>query len=225
MRSKGEATPESKQEKLWRLRNWFVDLKGEELTALRMFHLELNRFNQKMNLIAPRTEAEADRYHFADCILGGRIVLEKTSAQEIYDIGSGNGFPGVVMAILAPERHFVLVESDARKVEFLEQVRDRLSLENVEVKHERFEELPPDSIQCVVSRNFSSMAKSVVVLRSAIRVGGEYFHFKGDSWVRELGQMPTQVLSVWSPALAGEYSLPGRDDKAQRAIALTTKMR
>ena len=197
-----------KPKRHWRILEWFPELKGEVEQRLRAFHTELIQFNGRINLISVRTEENADIIHFADAILAAKIIFAATNAKEIYDLGTGNGLPGVVMAILDPERQFVLIDKDARKIEFVRHAASRIGLKNVICKQARVEDLPAESIQCCVSRGFASIAKSIITLRKTCSLDAEYFHLKSDSWVREIAQIPTQVCAFWEPSRVGEYSLP-----------------
>lgn len=213
---------EISQANKWRLPEWYPELGDTLLQDLRKYHLELIRFNGTINLISPRTEVNADLVHFADSVAGGRLILEKTDSERIFDIGSGNGFPGLIMACLARDREFVLLDKDARKLEFCKHVAGILKLENVRTLHNQVEALPADLIQCAVSRGFAPLSNALVATRKVFAKGAHYYHFKGDSWVREVADIPTQVCSVWSPKLSGEYSLP--KDVAKLVVVETKKI-
>jgi len=208
------------ENKEWRLREWFQRLSDNALSQLKLYQVELLRFNQRINLISSKTEKNADLVHFADSIMGSELLLKNSEAEVIHDIGSGNGFPGLVLAVLAPERRIVAIDSDARKIEFIKHVAASLGLKNVEARQSRLEDLPADSVECAVSRAFSSISKSILLSRKASMMGADYFHFKGDAWVRELADIPSQICSVWAPRLIGEYVLP---DKTTRLALIATK--
>lgn len=192
----------------WRLPAHVSGLSPAAIGKLELFYSELIRFNRHVNLISKHTELDADISHFLDSVLGGQIVLKDSKADVIYDIGSGNGLPGLVMAVLDPKRKFILVESDQRKCEFLKSCASRLELSNVTVNPVRLESLPDNSIQAGVSRGFASISKSVLVSRKCFAKGGSYYHFKGSGWVREVAQIPSQLCSIWAPKLLEEYDLP-----------------
>src|SRR5512135_36102 len=163
----------------WRVPELFPDLNPEVLERLESYYSELVKFNQKLNLISRRSELDADVTHIADCVIGGRILLEASKSSTIYDVGSGNGLPGMILGILAPERKFVLVDSDMRKVEFLKIAISRMGMANVIAVRGRFEDLEEGSIPCAVSRGFANISKTILLARKPFSVGGEYFHFKG----------------------------------------------
>ena len=205
----------------WRIEKWFPDLSESAHLKLRRFHRELVYFNKKINLISRYTEGNADQVHFADCLIGSQIILKNTKAPRIYDIGSGNGFSGLILAILAEERKLILVDGDTKKIEFLKCCVSRLELKNVEVKNSRFEELVTSvPIGCAVSRGFASISKIVSML-GKVNVSCEYYHFKGKNWLEEIRQVPTSMSSIWPSKLVRGYTLP--DSNLQRVIVVTKR--
>lgn len=192
----------------WRLGEWFKDLSEEDLIRFRYYHMELIRFNKTINLVSSKSVFDADVTHFADCIIAGRMILQDCAGRAITDLGSGNGFPGLVIALMDPGRKVVLIESDGRKVEFLRFIKDKLQLKMVDVVNERIENLKDDSVDCGVSRGLAPISKSLLMTRRAFRLGGRYYHMKGDHWSVELASIPSQLCSSWEPKLLGEYKLP-----------------
>lgn len=215
--SKSEAKPEG----YWRIPQLCPELGEEIIGKLSDFHSELLRFNKSISLIPKNSEREADILHIYDGVAGGRIVLRENQAKRIYDIGSGNGVPGIVMAIIAPERDFVLLEADRRKCDFLKAIVGKLGLKNVTVVLGKIEDLDEGSVECAVSRGFSSISKALLVSRKLFTVGAGYFHFKGSSWVREIAQIPSQICSFWIPRLVEEYQLPQMS--SSMAVVLTKR--
>ncbi len=192
----------------WRIPEWFPELGDDKLHQLKTFHGELIQFNGRMNLISPRTERTADLVHFADGIIGCRIVAEACDSDEIWDMGSGNGIPGLVMACLFPERRILPVEADARKVEFLKHVASRMGLQNVAVTHARVEDIEEGSIHCGMTRAMASISKTLLLARKAAAHDCRFFHFKGESWSKEVAEIPSQILAFWEPGHVKAYHLP-----------------
>ena len=207
----------------WRIEEWFPTLSKEVLQSLKRFHSELIYFNGKMNLISKPTVQIADQVHFADCIMGSEIVLRNSSSSEIYDIGSGNGLPGLILALLSQERQVRLIERSEKKVEFLKICVSRLGLKNVEVKQCLFEDLPSSSLKCGISRGFASMIDTISHLEKLSPMGGKYYHFKSQKWLFEMESIPDSLKRVWVSKSIGEYSLP--NDGPRRVIVLTKKSR
>lgn len=192
----------------WRIDQWFPDLDPAVRARLKKYHDELLKFNKTVNLVSPKTIFVADALHFADSILASQLIAKSEPISEIYDFGSGNGFPGLVYALLQPKTKVNLVEVDGRKSEFMKHVASVLELRNTEVHIRAVESLPEKSVQFAMSRGFAPISKAILVSRKIFKKGGSYFHLKSEEWATEVGQIPTQLCSYWGPELLGNYRLP-----------------
>ncbi len=198
----------------WRLKTWFTDLDEKFQGQLKTYFLELQKFNKVLNLISAKTIVHADAIHFADSVLASRIVRNKVNKNiYLYDLGSGNGFPGLVYGILYPDQKVILIDSDERKCEFLKHVADTLGLLNVVVQNKKIELLPVNTIEQAICRGFAPLPKALLTLRKIVKKGGIVFHLKSEEWALEVSQIPTQLCSMWQPALELEYKLPIGDIK------------
>ncbi len=95
--------------------------------------------NKVMNLTAIRDKEDIKIKHFEDSILLNNLLKE--TDKNIIDIGTGAGFPGMVLAILNPDKNFLLVDSVTKKVNFLNEVIEKLELKNVKTTNLRAEQL------------------------------------------------------------------------------------
>lgn len=194
----------------YRIPDWFSDLDSNKLSSLRLFFDQLLKFNKVLNLVSPKTLPVTDLLHFADSIMACRIIHSNMTkpGHAIYDIGSGNGFPGLVFAILYNETKVVLVDSDSKKCDFLRHLVGLLKLTNVQVMCASAETLPENSIHYAMSRGFATIPKAILTLRKQVIKGGVYFHLKTDEWGMEVTQIPPQLCSIWSASLVSNYKLP-----------------
>ncbi len=192
----------------WRVPELFPSLDSGLVERLHNYQKELIKFNSKINLISTRSEENCDLVHIIDSLFAAQIILNATQQKEIFDIGSGNGLPGVVMATIDPERQIVILDKDSRKIEFIKHVCSRLELSNVSFVNSRAEELEEGRVHCAVSRGFASVSKSIISLRKVFATGADYFHIKSDSWAREVAEMPTQACAFWEPSLVDNYKIP-----------------
>ncbi len=196
----------------WRIAEWFPFLNSIQLEKFELYRDELKRFNKKINLISTKTIPFLDVIHFADSILASNEVSKdletENCSKEVYDFGSGNGFPGVVFAILNSEYQVNLVESDGRKLEFLKHIVAVLNLSQVQVISSRVEKLPDQSVSVAISRGFMPLSNAVLLTRRLFVKGGLFYHLKGEEWPKEVASIPIQVCSAWQPTLLAEYQLP-----------------
>jgi 16S rRNA (guanine527-N7)-methyltransferase len=206
---------------LWRMSEWRPELPEDQMERFKAFHGELLKFNARVNLISKNTERESDELHFADCLMASEVIMKLPLPKRVFDIGSGNGFPGLIFPIVDQKREYVLVESDSRKCEFLKHMIAVLKLKNVSVLNVRFETLSTLGIEAAVSRGFASIAKTLLACNKVFGKGAQFIHLKGANWSSEIAELPSQLISVWQPELVGEYFLPV--SQARRAIVVTQK--
>jgi 16S rRNA (guanine527-N7)-methyltransferase len=114
-------------------------LSGEQVHLLQLFLELLLKWNAKINLTAIRNPDEIVRRHFGESLFAGE-QLNLGGAKSLSDLGSGAGFPGLPIKIVAPELQVTLIESQGKKVAFLREVIRTLKLENATVFASRAEE-------------------------------------------------------------------------------------
>ncbi len=150
----------------------------------------LLRWNTRINLISAETAAEIDQRHITDC-----AQLQPLLPQDgpIADIGSGAGLPGLVLAIMQPEREIHLVESDKRKAAFLVEASAQLKLPMVRVHACRVEiaKLPP--LSAITARALAPLATLLPYADKFLAPGGVAVFPKGKTAEKEL----TEAAQGW----------------------------
>ncbi len=193
----------------WRLNEWFPGLDVNAQEKLKLYFNELQKFNKVINLVSQKSLLSSDSIHFADSVVASQIVREKANKNNmLYDLGSGNGFPGLVYAILFSDQRLTLIDSDERKCEFLKHIVETLGLTNVSVLNKKIEELSEASIAQAICRGFAPLPRALLMLRKIVGRGGVIYHLKSEEWAIEVSQIPTQLCSMWQPALVKQYALP-----------------
>jgi 16S rRNA (guanine527-N7)-methyltransferase len=126
-----------------------VDLDDTTATALLRLLDELLHWNRAYNLTAITDRAQMLTHHLLDSLSVAPFVQGSTLA----DVGTGAGFPGLPLALLAPQRRCVLMDSNGKKQRFVAHAARVLGLANVEALHARVEELrPAQAFDTVVAR-------------------------------------------------------------------------
>ncbi len=164
----------------------------------------LTKWNQAYNLTAVRDPDEMVTRHLLDSL----AVAPHLTGQRIIDVGTGAGLPGIPLAILFPERHFVLLDSNGKKTRFLVQAKASLGLDNVTVVHSRVEEYRPEEpFDTVIARAFAALTDILSLCRHLIANEGAVLAMKGDAAEAELlpaGFRLTGVVALTVPGLAHE---------------------
>ena len=153
-----------------------VALSDEQQQQLLAYLALLNKWNKTYNLTAVRDPAEMVSRHLLDSL--SIVIQAERGGGRWLDVGSGGGMPGIPLAILFPDRHFTLLDSNGKKTRFLTQVKLELKLTNVEIIHSRVEQYTPAlAFTDVTSRAFSSVEDFA-------------------NWTRHLGDVDTRWLAM-----------------------------
>lgn len=131
-----------------------VSLPAEAATRLLRLLDELERWNRAYNLTSIVDRAEMLTHHLLDSL----SIHGELRGTAVADVGTGAGFPGLPLAITAPQRHFTLIDSGNKKIRFVAHAVRALGLENVAAVHSRVEVMRPAApFDCVVARAFASL--------------------------------------------------------------------
>ena len=205
----------------WRFKSFFNDISDDFEKKLKILHTELLKANSSVNIIPGKHETDADYMHFADCYMACKSILAKDPAKTIYDIAPASVLSGVIIALLAPDRTAVIFDNDGKKMEFAKHLGAVLGLSNLKVNIGRVEDLPEASISSAIVRGTIPITKYLLLMRKPIAANGMLHHMKGNTWAREVGDIPSQICAFWKPELCAEYQLP--ISGARMAVVTTIK--
>ena len=131
--------------------------------------------NKVMNLTAIRDKKGMIEKHFIDSLFLTEII--KKDEQKLIDMGTGAGFPGLILAIYYPEKEFLLVDSVRKKIEFINEVIENLELKNVKTSSERAEELiknKRETFDTALCRGVANLRIILEYMIPFIKVGGKF---------------------------------------------------
>ncbi len=169
-----------------------LKLSTNQIKAFKVYENELLEWNEKFNLTAIKSHDEIVAKHFIDS-LSCLQVMEKPSPKNVIDVGTGAGFPGLVLKIVLPSIHLVLVESIGKKAAFCEHVVRTLNLEHVTVIQARAEEIGSDiryreQFDWAIARAVASMPVLSEYLLPLVRLNGCMLAQKGENGPLETQQ-------------------------------------
>jgi 16S rRNA (guanine527-N7)-methyltransferase len=180
--------------------------------------------NQRQNLISRKNLAYEIDKHIQDS-LKIRDILDLTG-EKLIDIGSGAGFPGMIIAIAYPQADITLVESDRKKSQFLKEVTRELELTNVEVICTRVEELGQDSryrgsFSLSSSRAVATMNVLLEYGLPLLCPGGRLLLWKGRNYKQEIDQAQN-AMAILGGRLEDVYHYNLMEER-DRAIVIVRK--
>jgi 16S rRNA (guanine527-N7)-methyltransferase len=108
---------------------------------IRAYSELLLRWNQKIGLTTVTDPAEIVRFHFGESFFAAALLTPLNG--RLADLGSGAGFPGLALRLIAPGLHVTVIESNVKKTTFLSEVVRTLGLQGVEIFRGRMEDFPP----------------------------------------------------------------------------------
>jgi 16S rRNA (guanine527-N7)-methyltransferase len=126
-------------------------------------------WNEKINLVSRKDIEHLERHHYAPCIAAVKCLKLMVGARVI-DVGTGGGFPGLILAVLYPKADFTLVDSVGKKVMVVEDIVKRLKLKNVQVLNARAETLTHEH-DFITGRAVSDLRLFVHQTKQLIRHG------------------------------------------------------
>ncbi|MFI3186950.1 MAG: 16S rRNA (guanine(527)-N(7))-methyltransferase RsmG [Methylococcaceae bacterium] len=161
----------------------------------------IEKWNKAYNLTAIRNREEMARLHILDSL----AILPHIEGKRIIDIGTGAGLPGIPLAICLPELSFTLLDSNAKKTRFVQQVVLELKLKNVEILHSRVENHHPEqTYDAVLARAFASLAEIVKLTAHLPGKTGVLLAMKGQNLDAELAEIAAKNTVI-------RVSVPGTD--------------
>jgi 16S rRNA (guanine527-N7)-methyltransferase len=184
-----------------------LHLPAEAVSRLLDYQALLERWNGAYNLTAVRDAGEMITRHLLDSL----AILPYVQGATLADLGTGPGLPGIVLAIAAPGREMLLVDSNGKKVRFLREAIRALKLDGVRAVQSRVEDVP-GQFDCITARAFASFADMLGWGGHLLAPRGIWLAMKGKPSDDEMSGIPpgfavrdTHVLAV--PGLDAERRL------------------
>ena len=171
-----------------------LNVSRETLNGFYEYETLLSKWNEKINLVSKNTLVDIWERHFLD---SGQIIKHvEVSGKRWVDVGSGAGFPGLVVALLLRDRKIdcdlVVVEKNPKKVFFLNEVIRKLNL-SVEVVNDNIDNLEPLNADILTARAFSELNNLIEIAFRHRKKEGICLFLKGENYRMELDK----TLNYW----------------------------
>lgn len=177
-----------------------IEATEKELSELERFKELLVEKNKVMNLTGITESDEVDRLHFTDSAYP-LTLAELKDAKKIIDVGTGAGFPGVVLKVLAPEKEITLNDSLLKRLKFLDEVIDDLGLEGITTVHARSEDLAHkdgyrEAYDVAISRAVARLATLTEYMLGFVKVGGYMLSMKSGDIDEEAAEAKKAIAAM-----------------------------
>ncbi len=186
----------------------FISVSRETFSRLETYVELLKKWQTSINLIGTATINEIWIRHIID---SAQLINNMESAEVIADVGSGAGFPGLIMAILGI-KDITLIESDGRKVAFLKEAA-RVTQADVSIINNRVEHADLEEFSLIVTRGFAPLAAMFSIFGSKLKDSHKLLLLKGKNYKTEI----QEARKAWS----FEYTvIPSVTDKESAILSI-----
>ncbi|UYM18391.1 16S rRNA (guanine(527)-N(7))-methyltransferase RsmG [Endozoicomonas euniceicola] len=196
-----------------------VSLTEKQADLLTRYVELLAKWNKAYNLTAVRDINEMVSRHILDSL----SIAPFMTGDYLMDVGSGPGLPGMIMAIIYPEKQFTLLDSNGKKTRFMTQAKMELGLNNVRVENTRCESFQAEQpFDVIMSRAFSSLLDMVEGTHHLLSPEGTFLAMKGlypEEELQELYAVRPDIKETESHIL----SVPGCE--AQRHLVMLKQIK
>lgn len=178
----------------------------EQQLQLIRYVLMMHKWNKAYNLTSVRDPQQMVIKHIVDSI----VVAPYLDKIHYIDVGTGPGLPGIPLAIMCPDKQFILLDSLGKRVRFMKQVAYELKIDNIEPVQSRVEDFVPNvKIDGVLSRAFASLKDMLHWCQHLVDSQGVFLALKGQLSADELECLPLEfilqeTIKLDVPGLEGE---------------------
>ncbi len=158
-----------------------IYLSKSQQDQLAIYAKYLLEYNKKVNLTAIKTPEEVYLKHFFDSLTIFQIENIKTGS--LLDVGTGAGFPGMVLAVVFPTLKVTLLDANNKKINFLKELNTKLNLKNIAIINQRAEEytkIHREQFDYVVSRAVADLRILLELNIPALKIHGKFIAMKGN---------------------------------------------
>lgn len=179
-----------------------VTLPPNALESFVSYLMLMSRWQQVFNLTAIKTPEAQVTHHIMDAL----SIIPHLEGNRFIDVGTGAGVPGIVLAIAKPEYQMTLLDSVGKKIQFLQQVKMSLKLNQVELVNSRVEAYHTNPLfDGVITRAFSSINDMLAGTKHLCKPDGFFYAMKGQLPEDELAALPKgfEVSALHALAVPG----------------------
>ena len=186
---------------------------AKAVERLKTYFEYLEERNRVMNLTAISGTEDVARLHFLDC--AALLKVCDFEDKKVIDVGTGAGFPGMVLKTVQPGMDITLLDSLNKRIDFLGEVCNKLALDGVQCVHARAEEIPEErraAYDIAVSRAVARLGTLCELCLPYLRVGGVFIAMKGPDCDTEVEEAKSAIHLLGAQLKdIVRYTIPGTD--------------
>lgn len=183
-----------------------IELTDQQLTQLEKFYTLLIEWNEKINLTRITNKEDVYLKHFYDSLTIARVI-DLTKINTLCDVGTGAGFPGIVLKICFPNLNITLVDSLNKRVNYLNDIIEKLSLKDIKAIHARGEEFKGE-FDIVTARAVANTEKLLKYTMHLVNKQGLLIAMKGNVDTELTPKLITKINKLYKLITIDKFTLP-----------------
>ncbi len=210
----------SEEEFIEALKEFSLVLTKQQLSQLKKFYQLLKEWNEKINLTRIINEEDVYLKHFYDSLTILKVV-DLEEIESLCDVGTGAGFPGIVLKICFPHLKVVLIDSLNKRVMYLKEVIKELELENIEAVHTRGEDFH-ERFDLVTSRAVANIEILPKYTMHLLKRNGIFIAMKGNIEKELTKEVNKKISKRYQILLIKNFSLP-KEESLRSLVVMRNK--
>lgn len=196
----------NKEEFIIAVRELGIELTEEQLNKLDSFYHKLIEWNERINLTRITEEQDVYLKHFYDSLTIAKVV-DLSTKDTLCDVGTGAGFPGIVLKIVYPNLKITLVDSLLKRVNYLNTIITELNLDNIKAIHSRGEDYK-EKFDVVTARAVANIEKLLNFTMHLVNKDGIFVAMKGNVEEEMTDQVVSKINKKYNLVTINKFLLP-----------------
>ena len=201
-----------------------ISLDDKTLSNLNIYKEYLQEYNAHTNLTTITEDEDIYLKHFYDSLTIVKAI-DLNTVSSLIDVGTGAGFPGMVLKIVFPHLNVTLIDSNNKKTTFLSNLKDRLQLDNLNIINERSEDYAHkhiDEYDVVTSRAVANLRVLTELCLPMVKVGGKFIPLKAT--VEEEIKEADKIINTLNGKLSNTITFNLPKEESLRNILVIDKL-
>ena len=182
-----------------------IKINNTQLNTLWKYHNLIQKRNQEFGLSGIKDFNEIILKHYVDCFIVQKLI---TIPFPLLDVGSGAGFPGILLKIFFPDEKIILAESRRQRVQFLKESLDVLHLTNTYIFPKKINHNFKTRVKAVITRALEPISNTLSRISSCLEIGGLAIFMKGPSVDKEIKNFKKSFCNEYGIVKNHAYALP-----------------
>ena len=184
-----------------------IKINQDTIEKLNLWHKLFVEYNSHTNLMsAGDVKVLFEKHVFDSLAILKWDEFDPYKKQKILDVGTGGGFPSVILALFFPELEIVANDSRMKKINFIIDIKDALDIKNLKISYARVEDLEPLNCDIVVSRAVGTIKNVLRLSKKHIKENGYFVIYKSKTLEDELNEIKEASAKIVS------YNLPLKEN-------------